>query len=154
MRPTQLNTNTNHTNNPRNSRQDKQTHHSQESPARSRRPSRHKDTHAHYTNLKQHTSPNQPTNNMMDKARTRLRDVLPQNPNRVRDPQAPPKPRTTCTETVSLKDDKRAVDTPKQNIQSIHTRYTSRQPHGCQARTLKRDRERMVDHAHRRVGTP
>jgi hypothetical protein len=50
---------------------------------------RNKDTHAHYTNLKQHTSPAKPTTTSSDFDRTRLRDVLPQNPNRVRDPHSP-----------------------------------------------------------------
>lgn len=64
---------------------------------------RNKDTHAHYTNLKQHTSHTRHTScdeqalartQTQPKPRvrgmTRLRDVLPQNPNRVRDPSGTP----------------------------------------------------------------
>jgi hypothetical protein len=90
---------------------------------------RNKDTHAHYTNLKQHTSHTKPTTTSDGIDVTRLRDVLPQNPNRVRDPKSPPRSRKIQTETIGSQGWERAslVQTTCsrhtiQNIQSIHTR--------------------------------
>jgi hypothetical protein len=57
---------------------------------------------------------------------TRPRDVLPQNPNRVRDPQ-PQHQDTPSTKATSLKDGKRAVDTPKK--QSVHTHPRTHDDH-------------------------
>jgi hypothetical protein len=109
---------------------------------------RNKDTHAHYTNLKQHIDHTRHTTfiaitgcqgSPRVRSMTRLRDVLSQNPNRVRDPQAPAPIQRSETETVGLKDG--FTNLSPCNVQSthhlkhlVHTHpQESRQPHGCQA---------------------
>jgi hypothetical protein len=68
---------------------------------------RNKDTHAHYTNLKQHSDHTDPPANNEPFGMTRLRDVLSQNPNRVRHHE--PTRGNAMPRMVFIQ---RAVDTP------------------------------------------
>jgi hypothetical protein len=79
----------------------------------------------------------------------RLRDVLPQNPNRVRDPQAQHRVRKLDTETMSLKDGftQRVVDTPIKHL--VHTHPSSNRHQHDASGGLG-----WLTPAHRRVGTP